>query len=78
MHDHQAETERNRRQDFKIQEGFGAAAAHFSDVPQVHDSARHRAKNDRLDQHFLEFDESIAQRFEAHGKCRESAVEFSR
>jgi hypothetical protein len=61
--DTKADTERQRRHDFEVEESFDAYSAQFPGVANVGDADNHTQEDDGRDHHPYELDEPIAKGF---------------
>jgi len=60
--------QRKRRQNLKVNERDKTDASYFFDILHAANPGDNRAKNNRRNQHFDEFDESVAEWFKRSGK----------
>jgi len=76
--DQDAEYERKRRDDFKIQQRLASHSAHFLEVPHPGNTRRHSAEDHQSDNHRDEPNESIAERTHRCGCIRPHVSEHNR
>ena len=68
VHHHQAEDQREGRDDLEINQRPDADAPEFFEVAHRGDAMHHRAENDWRDDQFHQLDEAVAERFQAHAE----------
>ncbi|MNR17829.1 hypothetical protein D3C85_1345160 [compost metagenome] len=63
---HQADQQREGRDDLEIQQGDAAHPAHLLHVAHAGDAGHHGTEDDRADDHLDQLDEGVAQRLHLH------------
>ena len=66
----QPDHQRDRRDDFEVEQRFGADAAEPFEIAHRRNAMDNGAKDDRRDHHFHELDEGVAERFKRLAKLR--------
>ena len=66
--DGEADHQRDRRDDFEVEQGLAADAADLLHVAGAGDAEDDGAEDDRADQHLDERDEAVAERLQLHGR----------
>ena len=70
IHDHKADDQSERRDDFKINQRFAADAPQFFEIAHRGNAVDDGAEDNRADQHFHQIDEGVAERFQFNARFR--------